>query len=66
MRLPKLPTVQVSVRNSFFAWWQPHRDIEEKEDEMLALSMPRAAWRELWRYITDCEDLIENTRVHRK
>ena len=63
MKLPEEPCVQVSVRRAVFDWWKPHRDVKDKEDEMLTLVMQRAAWRELWRYLTACEDLIENTRV---
>lgn len=63
MRLPEEPTIPVSVRKAFADWWWQQKDVEKKEDEMLQLVMQRAAFRELWRYIRDCEELIENTRV---
>ncbi len=67
MKLPEDPTIQVSVRRAFFDWWRQYRDEKNvDETERLDLGMSRAAWRALARYIQDCENLIENTRVRGK
>ncbi len=66
MKLPETPTIEVSVRKLFFEWWTRQHGVDTQEDEAIQLTMPRAAWRELWRYIRECEELIENTRVRGK